>query len=261
MEGVTITQDIVAAPLLRLTDISYTYGSYLAVNQVSFEVEAGELAVLAGRNGAGKTTLLRCIAGWNQITRGQVDLMGKSIYQAERAVRRNLILIPDTPPFYNDLTVGEHLQFMAQVNRLAKWRDTAQDLLKRFGLTANQTALPAALSRGQRYKLALCMALLVDPQILLLDEPFGPLDPFSAHQLWDDLWARRGRGKTVLLSSHQSPLNVRPDRYLFMEGGSLVADGTPDDLKDVLQADSNSLDDLLRATIEHVEREAPVPGA
>ncbi len=75
--------------------------------------------------------------------------------------------------------------------------------------------------------------------------------------MWDDLWARRGRGKTVLLSSHQSPLNVRPDRYLFMEGGSLVADGTPDDLKDVLQANSNSLDDLLRATIEHVEREAP----
>ena len=257
----TITQDITAAPLLRLTDVSYTYGSYQAVNQVSFDVNAGELVVLAGRNGAGKTTLLRCIAGWNQITRGQVDVMGKPIYQVERAMRRQLILIPDTPPFYNDLTVSEHLQFTAQVNRIARWQDTAQDLLKRFGLTSNQAALPAALSRGQRYKLALCMALLVDPQILLLDEPFGPLDPFSAHQLWDDLWARRERGKTVLLSSHQSPLNVRPDRYLFMEDGSLVADGTPDDLQEVLQAGSNSLDDLLRATIEHVEREAQAPEA
>ena len=215
--------------MLRLTDISYTYGSYLAVNQVSLDLEAGELVVLAGRNGAGKTTLLRCIAGWNQITHGQVELSGASIYEAERAMRRNLVLIPDTPPFYNDLTVMEHLQFIARVNTLANWRDTAQNFLKRFGLTSNQNAMPAALSRGQRYKLALCMALLVDPQILLLDEPFGPLDPFSAHQLWDDLWARRGRGKTVLLSSHQSPLNTRPDRYLFMEGGDLVADGAPDD--------------------------------
>ncbi|HEY3343039.1 MAG TPA: ABC transporter ATP-binding protein [Anaerolineae bacterium] len=248
-------------PLLQLTDVSYTYGSYLALNQVSFDVEAGELIVLAGRNGAGKTTLLRCIAGWNQITHGQVDLLGTSIYQAERTVRRNLILIPDTPPFYNDLTVDEHLRFIAQVNRLASWRDTAQDLLKRFGLAASQAALPAALSRGQRYKLALCMALLVDPQLLLLDEPFGPLDPFSAHQLWDDLWARRGRGKTVLLSSHQSPLNVRPDRYLFMEGGDLVADGAPDDLKDTLHAASNSMDDLLSATIEYVERQGVAQGA
>jgi ABC-2 type transport system ATP-binding protein len=247
--------------LLQLTDVSYTYGSYLALNQVSFDVEAGELVVLAGRNGAGKTTLLRCIAGWNQITRGQVDLMGTSIYQAERTMRRNLILIPDTPPFYNDLTVGEHLRFIAQVNRLANWQGTAQDLLKRFGLAASQAALPAALSRGQRYKLALCMALLVDPQLLLLDEPFGPLDPFSAHQLWDDLWARRGRGKTVLLSSHQSPLNVRPDRYLFMEGGDLVADGAPDDLKDTLHANSNSMDDLLSATIEYVERQGMAQGA
>ena len=243
--------------MLRLTDVSYTYGSYLALNQVSFDVGVGELVVLAGRNGAGKTTLLRCIAGWNQITHGQVALLGASIYQAEREVRRSLILVPDTPPFYNDLTVGEHLQFVAGVHRLPDWRATSRDLLKRFGLTANQTALPAALSRGQRYKLALCMALLVDPALLLLDEPFGPLDPFSAHQLWDDLWSRRTRGKAVLLSSHQSPLNVNPDRYLFMEGGELVADGTPDDLKETLNAGSTSLDDLLRATIEYVEGHAP----
>ncbi len=244
------------APLLQLTDVSYTYGSYRALNQVSFEVEAGEMVVLAGRNGAGKTTLLRCIAGWSQVTQGQVEPMGTSIYRTERAMRRKLILVPDTPPFYNDLTVGEHLQFIAQVNRVANWRTTAQGLLKRFGLAANQAALPVALSRGQRYKLALCMALLVDPQLLLLDEPFGPLDPFSAHQLWDELWARRARGNTVFLSSHQSPLNVRPDRYLFLEAGELIADGTPDDLKEALQAESDSLDDLLRATIERIERPA-----
>jgi ABC-2 type transport system ATP-binding protein len=253
----------VTAPLLQVTDVTYTYGSYLAVNQVSFDVEPGELVVLAGRNGAGKTTLLRCLAGWNQLTQGQVSLQGAPIQRAERAMRHNLVLVPDTPPFYNDLTVAEHLRFVAQVNRLPDWRDKAADFLSRFGLTSNQNALPAALSRGQRYKLALCMALLVDPLLLLLDEPFGPLDPFSARQLWDDLWARRARGRTVLLSSHQSPLDVRPDRYLFMESGDLVADGSPDDLRDTLHANSTSLDDLLRATIEYVEHagHAPAQGA
>lgn len=245
-----------ASPLLQLTDVSYTYGSFLALNQVSFELAPGELVVLAGRNGAGKTTLLRCVAGWNQITHGQVDLLGASIQRTERAVRRSLILVPDTPPFYDDLTVLEHLQFVAQVNRLAEWKPAAEDYLKRFGLASHQRAVPAAMSRGQRYKLALCMALLIDPQILMLDEPFGPLDPFSAHQLWDDLWARRGRGKTILLSSHQSPVDVRPDRYLFLENGELVADGAPRDLQTALNARSASLDDLLRATIEHVEGQA-----
>ncbi|HEY3340690.1 MAG TPA: ATP-binding cassette domain-containing protein, partial [Anaerolineae bacterium] len=119
-------------PLLQLTDVSYTYGSYLALNQVSFDVEPGELVVLAGRNGAGKTTLLRCMAGWNQVTNGRVELMGASIYEAERAMRRKLVLVLDTPPFYNDLTVSEHLQFIAQVHRLPNWRDTSKDLLKRF---------------------------------------------------------------------------------------------------------------------------------
>jgi ABC-2 type transport system ATP-binding protein len=247
----------VTAPLLRATDVSYTYGSYTAVNQVAFDLGPGELVVLAGRNGAGKTTLLRCLAGWNQLSQGQVSLMGAPIHKAERSVRRHLVLVPDTPPFYNDLTVAEHLRFVAQVNGLADWRAKAADFLNRFGLESNQGALPAALSRGQRYKLALCMALLVDPALLLLDEPFGPLDPFSARQLWDDLWARRGRGKTILLSSHQSPLDVRPDRYLFMESGDLVADGSPDDLKDTLGAGSTSLDDLLRATIEHVAHHGP----
>ncbi len=249
------------APLLRASDVSYTYGSSTAVNQVSFDLEPGELVVLAGRNGAGKTTLLRCLAGWNQLTQGQVSLMGAPIHKTERSVRRHLVLVPDTPPFYNDLTVAEHLRFVAQVNRLPDWRARAADFLNRFGLESNQNALPAALSRGQRYKLALCMALLVDPQLLLLDEPFGPLDPFSARQLWDDLWARRESGRAVLLSSHQSPLSVSPDRYLFLEGGELVADGMPDDLKEARHAGSTSLDDLLRATIEHIERPAPAQEA
>ncbi len=244
----------ITRPLLELKNVSYAYGSYVALNQVSFELKAGELVVLAGRNGAGKSTLLRCLAGWNEVASGQVELMGTSIYQAEREMRRSLMLVPDTPPFYDDLTVAEHLQFIAQAHRLPDWKTTAHDLLKRFGLVTHQAAMPGALSRGQRYKLALCMALLVDPPLLLLDEPFGPLDPFSAGQLWEDLWSRRARGQTMLVSSHQSPLDVQPDRYLIMENGELLADGAPGELKEALHASAASLDALLRATIEYAER-------
>ena len=241
-------------PLVHLDDVSFTYGSYLALNQVSFDLAPGELVVLAGRNGAGKSTLLRCIAGWSQATRGVISLMGTPIERAERAMRHHLALVPDMPPFYDDLTVSEHLQFIGQLNRVPNWKPLAASLLERFGLTSHTGALPSAMSRGQRYKLALSMALLVDPPLLLLDEPFGPLDPFSAGQLWDELWSRRTAGKTILLSSHQLPIDVEPDRYLIMENGEVLADGAPRDLCDTLKASAASLDALLRAAIEHVSR-------
>ena len=89
-----------------------------------------------------------------------------------------------------------------------------RDLLDRYGLLTNRDAFPFAFSRGMRYKLALCMALLVEPRILLMDEPLGPLDPVSADELWIELNRHRNDGMTILLSSHQLPQEAHPDRYL-----------------------------------------------
>lgn len=212
-----------AAAVLTVTDVGYRYGHNWALRDITFGLERGTLTVLAGRNGAGKSTLLRCLAGWAQPTRGQVAILGVQMYSFERQSRARVLLVPDTPPFYDELTEWEHVQFVAQANRLTGWQAPAESWLKQFGLWAARDAYPFSLSRGMKYKLALCLALMLTPPLLLLDEPLGPLDPVSAGLLWDELERRRDAGMTILLSSHQTP-PVDPDRYLLMENGILIGD-------------------------------------
>ncbi len=239
------------APLLQVTDVGYRYGSLNALVNVTFKVKGGgELIALVGRNGAGKSTLLKCISGWTRPTDGEVLVSGEKIDQNERFARSQIVLVPDTPPFYDELTAWEHLQFNAQAHRLDEWEAHAEDLLDRYGLVSNKEAFPFTFSRGMRYKLALCMALLVGPKILLLDEPLGPLDPVSADELWIELNRHRSEGMTILLSSHQLPPEAYPDRYLIMEQGEIIARGSPDDMRNQLGVKNDlTLDNLLRAAI------------
>ena len=239
-----------SAPLLHVEGVSYRYGAFHALSKASFTAEPGQLIALVGRNGAGKSTLLRCIAGWTRASEGQIHILGQSIVQNERFVREHVVLLPDTPPFYDELTAWEHLQFVAQAHGWNNWEDEAEDLLNRYGLLSNRDAFPFAFSRGMRYKLALCMALLVEPRILLMDEPLGPLDPVSADELWIELNRHRSDGMTILLSSHQLPQEAHPDRYLIMEQGQIIADGSPDSLRAELHIDGPlTLDSMLRAAI------------
>ncbi len=237
-------------PVVQVSGLSYRYGSLFALANVSFDVQPGEMVALVGRNGAGKSTLLRCIAGWTQPTDGDVRVVGQSIKQNERLVREHVVLLPDTPSFYDELTAWEHLQFVAQANGWRDWEDEGEDLLRRYGLLPNKDAFPFAFSRGMRYKLALCMALLIEPTVLLMDEPLGPLDPVSADELWEEMGRHRADGMTIILSSHQLPQEAHPDRYIIMEQGEVIADGTPDGLRRTLKLDGSlTLDDLLRAAL------------
>lgn len=237
-------------PLLLVEGVSYRYGSFQALADVDLRAERGELIALVGRNGAGKSTLLKCIAGWTQPSDGEIHVMGRRLRTAERWTREHIILVPDKPPFYDELTAWEHLQFNAQAHHLSGWQDRAAYLLERYGLITNRDAFPFAFSRGMQYKLALCMGLLIEPSLLLLDEPLGPLDPVSADDLWDELNRHRDEGMTILLSSHQLPADAHPDRYVIMEGGEVIGQGTPDALRAIFHLDGPlTLDTMLRAAI------------
>ncbi len=242
-------------PLLRVSNLRYTYGPAEVLNDVSFDVGPGELVILAGRNGAGKSTLLRCIAGWSKPARGTILISGTPIDQAERDARRWLMLVPDTPVFYDQLTAWEHLTFIARAYRLEDWESQATQLLRHYGLLNQRNAYPFTFSRGMQYKLGLSLALLVEPELLLLDEPFGPLDAMSASQLWQDLQTYRDAGISVLLSSHQLPPGAKPDRFLLMDEGSILSDGSPDELGMLLGVSGEpTLDRLLRAAVEREEQ-------
>lgn len=240
------------APLLVVSDVSYKYGSFHALSHVTLQAEPGQLIALVGRNGAGKSTLLRCIAGWTRPTDGEIKIKGISVSRTERRIREHVVLLPDTPPFYSELTAWEHLQFSAQVHGYVDWEDEAEELLSRYGLLQNKNAFPFTFSRGMRYKLALCIALLVEPALLLMDEPLGPLDPVSADDLWHQLARHKADGMTILLSSHQLPPEAEPDSYVIMEGGEMIAQGTPSGLRDKYKITGDlSLDNLLRGALKH----------
>ncbi len=240
------------ARLLRVDEVSFKYGSFVALSKASFEADGGQLIALVGRNGAGKSTLLRCIAGWTRPSDGHVYIEGEDVVQSEYQVRDKVVLLPDTPPFYDELTAWEHLQFVAQANGWTGWEDHAETLLERYGLLTNRDAFPFAFSRGMRYKLALCMALLVEPKLLLMDEPLGPLDPVSADELWIELNGHRNDGMTIVLSSHQLPPDAYPDRYFVMEQGEIITEGTPDELRAKLKIHDGplTLDSMLRAALK-----------
>ena len=236
--------------LLDVRDVRYSYATQPVLAGVSFTLAAGEVAILIGRNGAGKSTLLRSLAGWTRPDAGQIRIDGVDVAQHERAAREKLVLVPDTPTFYDDLTAWEHLRFVAQSHRLRDWQASADTWLERFGIAASRDATPQTFSRGMRYKLALCLALLKQPKLLLLDEPFGPLDPVSAEALWDILAETANTGASVLLSSHQLPPDALPDRYIVLEQGELLAEGDPETLTATLGlGDDHSLDDVLRAAL------------
>jgi ABC-2 type transport system ATP-binding protein len=236
--------------MLQVSKLRYTYGPAQALNDITFIVQQGELVVLAGRNGAGKSTLLRCVAGWSKPARGEIKISGKPLQQIEREARQSMMLVPDTPVFYDQLTAWEHLTFIARAYRLEDWEPQAEQLLNHFALGAQRDYYPFTFSRGMQYKLGLCLALLVEPSLLLLDEPFGPLDPLSSEQLWHDLETYRDAGIAILLSCHQLPTDAQPDRYLLMDQGTMLADGTPNRLARYYEVKGEpTLDSLLHAAV------------
>ncbi|HET7559297.1 MAG TPA: ATP-binding cassette domain-containing protein, partial [Limnochordia bacterium] len=153
----------------------------------------------------------------------------------------------------------EHLQFVAGVNRLRDWKGRARSLLDQLGLRARLDASPSGYSRGMRYKLGLAMALLLEPQLLLLDEPFGPLDGDAADQLWRMLRAHADGGGGVLLSCHQLPAGVQPDRYAVLEQGRMSFMGTPSALQAQLKLETISPERLVDVSGRRAPKPEPEP--
>jgi ABC-2 type transport system ATP-binding protein len=210
--------------MLHVQDLTHQYGIQDVLKHLDLSVSAGQLVMLAGHNGSGKSTLLRCIASWTKPHEGTITINNLTIKQ-EREFRAQVILIPDAPDFYDELTAWEHLQFIGQLHKVADWEEQAKNLLEQLNLSAQKNAFPFTFSRGMRYKMALALAFLVSPPLLLLDEPFGPLDPETRQLLWDMLKAYRSDGrKSVLFSSHGMPTDEQPDAIYRLQDGQITVD-------------------------------------
>lgn len=206
--------------MIHVDDLSMSFWRTRVLNGVSFRVAPGEAVALWGPNGAGKTTALRCVLGLLNY-RGAIAVGGLDIRRRGRAARRLIGYVPQQLSFYDDLRVREAMRLFARIRRTARARIGME--LAAVGLTGQERKRIGALSGGMKQKLAIAIALLADPPVLMLDEPTSNLDAASRAEVLEALIELHRAGKTILFTSHRSEEMERlADRVLTIENGELV---------------------------------------
>jgi len=211
--------------MIRVTRLSKRYGRKAVVDDVSFTVAPGEAVALWGPNGAGKTTVLRCLLGLVGYD-GAITVSRLDARRHGKAVRRLLGHVPQELSFFDDLTVADTLAFSAQLRGLESAR--VGEALELVGLSPLRAQRVGALSGGMKQRLALAVALLSDPPILLLDEPTSNLDAAARESAMAILESLRAAGRNLVLTSHHfDEVAALVDRVLALEDGRIVFDSTP----------------------------------
>ncbi len=215
---------------VEIRNVVKRFGKVEAARDVSFMLSEGETVALVGHNGAGKTTLMKLMLGLIRPTEGSIRVLGDDPAAGEFAARRRLGYLPENVSFNTALTGHETLAFYARLKREPAMSVPA--LLERVGLTHAANRRVGTYSKGMRQRLGLAQALLGEPRVLLLDEPTTGLDPALRHSFYEIVEELRGRGATVLLSSHAlTELEERAGRVIIMNRGIKVADGSLDELR------------------------------
>jgi len=229
-----------------------TFGSFTAVDDLTFQVGAGEIVGLIGPNGAGKTTTLRSLAGILRPTSGHVRIDGHDIVGDPIEAKRRLAFMPDEPHLFEYLTVEEHLRLTARLYTVNDFDRRAGTLLEELELAGREKLLPGELSRGMRQKVVIACGLLRDATTLLFDEPLTGLDPIGIRKMRATIVARARAGAAILLSSHLLHLVEEIcTRVVIMDRGRIVADGTFEELAtraDLVEAGSNLEQIFMRVT-------------
>ena len=207
-------------PAISARRLSKRFGARVVLDAIELQIAAGQCVALTGANGAGKTTLLRCLASLLRPSDGEVRWFGQS--STEPAAKRLIGMVAHETRLYPHLTLRENLVFAARMHDVAGPRRRADELLAAVGLAAHAERLPPALSRGMRQRAAVARAILHDPPILLLDEPFAGLDAEGAGWLFDHLIDFRRGGGAVCMTLHDEGLAARlADAVLLLRGGRL----------------------------------------
>jgi ABC-type multidrug transport system ATPase subunit len=226
VSGPVMTRASTETPALSAKGLRREYDDLTALAELDLEVPPGELVALVGANGAGKTTLLAIAAGLLEPSHGTIDICGHRAGSVR--ARAEASYIPDTPVFYQDLSLDEHLEYIARLHAATDWPTRAPELLEQLGLEQWGNKLPTRFSRGMRQKASIALGLIRPFSLLLADEPFDGLDPASRGVLVELLRAASVAGAAVIVSTHRTELAEISNRCLALRDGELVYDGPPD---------------------------------
>jgi ABC-2 type transport system ATP-binding protein len=223
--------------MIEVENLTKRYGPTLAVSDVSFQVQKGEILGFLGPNGAGKTTTMRIITGFLSPTAGRVRVAGIDVAQSPIEAKRRLGYLPENPPVYTDMTVDEYLAFVGRIKGVPRG-----DLKKRVSEVSEKCAIAdvqhrqiGRLSKGYRQRVGLAQALIHNPDVLILDEPTAGLDPKQIIETRELIKGLAGQ-HTVILSTHILPeVSKTCQRVVVISKGTVVAMGAPDELTARLQ--------------------------
>lgn len=220
--------------VVKVVDLIKEYNGVKALKGVSLEVYEGEILGLLGPNGAGKSTLMNIIAGVIKPTSGKVEVLGYDVLKNREKVALKIGYCPQETVLYGNLTVMENMMFYAGLYNIpgSEAKKRAKRILEYLGLSGVEKTLAKRLSGGMKRRLNLAVALLNDPELLLLDEPTVGLDPNIRRSVWDAIKRLKEEGKTIILATHyMEEADELSDRVAIMNEGQIVALDTPEALK------------------------------
>ena len=231
--------------MIEVSHLTKKYGGQLAVDDVSFTVEDGQIYGLLGPNGAGKSTIMNILTGYLSATSGQVTVAGHPLPEEADEAKACVGYLPEQPPLYPEMTVGEYLNFVAELKKVPRAQRKEQVLraARRTGLEKVLPRLIRSLSKGYKQRVGIAQALLGSPKIIILDEPTVGLDPAQVIEM-RKLIRELGKAHTVILSSHiLSEVQAVCQQVLILSKGKLAASGTLQELT----ADGRSLEEVFLA--------------
>lgn len=245
--------------LIEVQRLQRAFGENRAVEDVSLSVSAGEIFGLVGPDGAGKTTTMRLLCGVLRPDSGQVTIAGFDLAKQPDQAREHIGYLPQRFSMYADLTVMENLRFFAEIRGLGRneWLARAREILTFVGLDEFSDRRAEALSGGMRQKLGLAAALVHRPQVLLLDEPTGGVDPVTRQAFWQLLLRLLRDGVAVLISTPYMDETSRCNRLGFLNRGRLIIEGPPQEIEARLQDRIVEVEGSPRTILERVARDDP----
>ena len=244
--------------ILQLQNVTGGYTKKPVIQDLSFEINKGELVGLIGLNGAGKSTTIKHIIGTLLPRVGEIHLNGVTLKENMDKYRSSFSYIPETPVLYEELTLKEHLELTAMAYGLDEktLQERSQSLLKEFRMEKRLNWFPSHFSKGMRQKVMIMCAFLVNPSLYIIDEPFVGLDPLGIQSLLDQMDAKKRDGASILMSTHiLSTAEKHCDRIILLHEGRVRAQGTMDDLRKAFNMPTATLDDLYIAMTKEQDNE------
>ena len=239
--------------MIEVNNLVKRYGDHTAVDHLSFKIEKGKIYGFLGPNGAGKSTTMNMITGYIASTEGTVTIDGHDILDEPEQAKKCIGYLPEMPPLYFDMTVGEYMNFVADLKKIPKdqKKSMVEEVMEMLKITDMKNRLIKNLSKGYRQRVGLAQAILGYPEVIILDEPTVGLDPKQIIEIRDLIKSLKKK-HTVILSSHiLSEVSAVCDYVLIISHGKLVASDTPENLGKLAEG-SNTLNLLVKGDKDHI---------